>query len=89
MLDAQDEVASAICLDSAWRDLFSACNSYRWAVEYGLLPAQEHKQRHSGRPLPAARSLKGRRMEHDSMDCKLSVLLCGALTLALAGCQRR
>ena len=26
-------------------------------------------------------------MEHDSMDCKLSVLLCGALTLALAGCQ--
>ena len=26
-------------------------------------------------------------MEHDSMDRKLSVLLCGALTLALAGCQ--
>ena len=41
VLDAQDEVASAqSALDSAWRDLFSACNSYRWAVEYGLLPAQ-------------------------------------------------
>ena len=26
-------------------------------------------------------------MEHDSMARKLSVLLCGALTLALAGCQ--
>ena len=38
VLDAQDDVASAqSTLDSAWRDLFSARNSYRWAVEYGLI----------------------------------------------------
>ena len=41
VLDAQDEVASAqSALDSAWRAPFPAGNSYRWAVEYGLLPAQ-------------------------------------------------
>lgn len=40
VLDAQDEAASAqSALDSAWRDLFSARNSLRWAVEYGLLPS--------------------------------------------------
>ena len=38
VLDAQDDVASAqSTLDNAWRDLFSARNSYRWAVEYGLI----------------------------------------------------
>ncbi len=38
VLDAQDDVASAqSTVDSAWRDLFSARNSYRWAVEYGLI----------------------------------------------------
>lgn len=38
VLDAKDDVASAqSTLDSAWRDLFSARNSYRWAVEYGLI----------------------------------------------------
>ena len=36
VLTAQDNVASAqSAVDSAWRDLFTARNSYRWAVETG------------------------------------------------------
>ena len=42
VLDAQDDVASAhSTLDSAWRDLFSARNSYRWAVETGLMSSAQ------------------------------------------------
>ena len=38
MLTAQDNVASAqSTVDGAWRDLFTARNSYRWAVETGQL----------------------------------------------------
>lgn len=38
LLDAQDEVSAAQDkVDSAAIDLFSACNNYRWAVEYGIL----------------------------------------------------
>ena len=38
VLTAQDNVASAqSAVDGAWRDLFTARNSYRWAVETGQL----------------------------------------------------
>ena len=38
VLTAQDNVASAqSTVDSAWRDLFTARSSYRWAVESGLM----------------------------------------------------
>ena len=38
VLTAQDNVASAqSTVDGAWRDLFTARNSYRWAVETGQL----------------------------------------------------
>lgn len=38
VLTARDNVAAVQSnVDSAWRDLFSARNSYQWAVEYGLL----------------------------------------------------
>lgn len=38
VLTAQDNVASAqSTVDSAWRDLFTARSSYRWAVESGLI----------------------------------------------------
>ena len=38
VLTAQDNVATAqSTVDSAWRDLFTARNNYRWAVEYGLI----------------------------------------------------
>ena len=38
VLTAQDNVATAqSTVDSAWRDLFTARNSYRWAVETGQL----------------------------------------------------
>ena len=38
VLTARDNVAAAQSdVDSTWRDLFSARNSYQWAVEYGLL----------------------------------------------------
>ena len=38
VLTAQDNVASAqSTVDGAWRDLFTARNSYRWAVERGLM----------------------------------------------------
>lgn len=38
VLAAQDSVSEAqSAVDSAWRELFSARNSYRWAVETGLL----------------------------------------------------
>ena len=41
LLDVQDDVAAAqSAVDSAWRDLFSARNSYTWAVECGLLSTQ-------------------------------------------------
>ena len=42
VLTAQDDVASAqSAVDSAWRDLFSARNSYRWAVETGLMSSAQ------------------------------------------------
>ena len=38
LLAAQDDAAAAqSAADGAWRDLFAARNSYRWAVETGLL----------------------------------------------------
>ena len=38
VLTAQDNVASAqSTVDGAWRDLFTARNSYCWAVETGQL----------------------------------------------------
>lgn len=38
VLTAQDDVASAqSAVDSAWRDLFTARNNYRWAVDTGLI----------------------------------------------------
>lgn len=41
LLDVRDDVASAqSAVDSAQRDLFSARNSYTWAVERGLLSTQ-------------------------------------------------
>ena len=40
VLTAQDNVASAqSAVDTAWNNLFSARNSYRWAVETGLIQA--------------------------------------------------
>ena len=40
VLTAQDNVASAqSTVDTAWNNLFSARNSYRWAVETGLIQA--------------------------------------------------
>ena len=42
VLTAQDDVAAAqSAVDSAWRDLFSARNSYRWAVETGLMTSAQ------------------------------------------------
>ena len=41
VLAAQDDVATAqSTVDSAWKDLFAARNSYRWAVESGLVQSQ-------------------------------------------------
>ena len=40
VLDAQDDVdAAQSTVDSAWRNLFTARNNYRWAVECGLIQA--------------------------------------------------
>ena len=42
VLTAQDDVAAAqSAVDSAWRDLFTARNSYRWAVEAGLVSSAQ------------------------------------------------